>query len=723
MVSRYRPAGNKPARDNSASIEGRFAPTGKRGVGVGRASIKRATVDRVAKEGKTLRGKNTGDAFQNFALNLGLGTNNALSQSAYGFYPITRVRTLLEWIHRGSWLGGVAVDLLADDMTRSGVEILTVEDPKKVEEMQQGLTRLRVWQQLSDNIKWSQLYGGSIAVLLIDGQDPSTPLRIETVRKDQFRGLTVFDRWMVDPDLTHLVTEYGPNLGLPEYYKVVADAPAMRGQKIHYTRCIRMEGVRLPYYQRVMENLWGLSVFERLYDRMIAFDSATVGAAQLVYKSFIRTYKIDGLHEAATTAGDALVGISKRVELMRKYQSIEGVTLLDKEDDFATHEASGFTGIADVLIHFAEQISGALQIPLVRLLGQSPAGLNSTGESDLRTYYDNILKRQENDLREGMNLILRVLAQSLQIKLPDNFNFNFVPLWQLNQTEKTDVADKGSRFIMEIEAAGLVSPKVALQELRQLAKTTGYWTNISNKDISEASDVAEPPEPEPMPGEGGDMPGGDPDQGPEEGDEEAGEAAEAGARKGQAAAEKATEKRSQAQIKGLERAKSITKAIGGSGGGDRRWIGKNAAQDAADYSLPFTEIAGLQIVIESARGTIRRGEGWSVVMPADYGYIRRVGSAEGEEEWLDCFIGPSHSSREVWVIDGMKPEGGFDEHKLMLGFTSERDAVAAFKKAYNDGAARRIGAITNLSVDSLAFKNWIARGNKHEAMAPELRAN
>ncbi len=147
------------------------------------------------------------------------------------------------------------------------------------------------------------------------------------------------------------------------------------------------------------------------------------------------------------------------------------------------------------LVHFAEQISGALQIPLVRLLGQSPAGLNSTGESDLRTYYDNISKRQENDLREGVNLILRVLAMSLGIKLPDNFNFNFVPLWQMDQTEKTDVADKSSRFILEVEsrraclAQGCASGAAAAFTLH------GYWTNIDDKMIEEASDVAEPPEP------------------------------------------------------------------------------------------------------------------------------------------------------------------------------------------------------------------------------------
>lgn len=708
MVERYKP-GRESARD---SITGTMASNPKRGVGVGRASIKQATIDKVAKEGKKLRGNTVGDAFQNFSLNLGLGTNNALSQSQYGFYPITRIRTLLDWIHRGSWLGGIAIDLLADDMTRGGVEILTVEDPEAVEKMQQGLVRLKVWEGLGDNIKWSQLYGGSIAVVLIDGQDPSTPLRIETVGKNKFKGLTVFDRWMVEPDLQHLVSEYGPHLGLPEFYRVTADAPAMRGQRIHYTRCVRLEGVRLPYWQRVMENLWGLSVFERLYDRMIAFDSATVGASQLVYKSFIRTYKIDGLADAALAAGDALAGITKRVELMRKYQGIEGITLLDGADDFTTNESSTFSGIADVLVHFAEQISGALQIPLVRLLGQSPAGLNSTGESDLRTYYDNILKRQESNLREGMNLILRVLAQSLAITLPDNFNFNFVPLWQMDATEKTDVADKATRFVLETEAAGLVSPKVALQELRQLAKTTGYWTNIDNKALAEASDVAEPPEPE-VGEDGGE--GGD-EEAPTEGKEGPGKE-EGGKPPGKG--EKAAPDRPEKELEGLENLKKVSKAVGAKDQRYRRTFGSNTRDEG--YSLPFTEIGGLQIVVETRAGTIRRGEGWSVIMPCDYGFIRRVGSAEGEEEWLDCFIGNQHSSRDVWIIDAMKPEGGFDEHKLMCGFTNAREALMAFNKAYNDGAARRIGAVTRMSMDSLVFKNWIKSGNKYEPMAPELR--
>lgn len=685
MVARYRPSFPAPRFES----------------GVGQASIRPSTIKRAEREGKKLRerlsqpstqvtdGVRTTDAFQNFGLNIGLGTNNALSQSQYGFFPITRIRTLLDWIHRGSWLGGMAIDLLADDMTRGGIEILTVEDPSDVEKMQQGLTRLQIWSKLASTIKWANLYGGCIAVFLIDGQDPATPLRIETVGRNQFKGLLVLDRWMIDPDLNHLVPDYGPNVGLPMYYRVVADAPAMRGQKIHYTRCIRLEGIELPYWQRIMENLWGLSVFERLYDRMIAFDSATMGAAQLVYKAYVRTYKIDGLHEAATAGGDALVGIAKRVELMRKWQGIEGMTLLDKLDDFAAHETSGFTGIADVLVHFAEQLSGALQIPLVRLMGQSPAGLNSTGESDLRTYYDNILQRQEKSLRDGMNSVLRILGRSLGINLEDNFNFNFNPLWQLNEDEKSTVADRDTRMVLEAEAAGLISAQVALREMRQGSRVTGRWTNINDKMIDAAPDVVEPPAPE-----GAMSP---------EGGEEGPRMAEQGAGGPSAlpAGERPSPEREPAEspLPGLEKFHQIRRAVGGE---DRRALDQ--------YQLPFTEIGGLQVVIEFYPGTIRRGEGWSTILPCAYGYIRRIGSAEGPEEWLDALVGGHTSSRDVWVIDSVTPEGEWDEHKICLAFDSKREALNAFRQMYGD--YRRVGALTHFSMNEVRWKDWLHHGDK-----------
>jgi hypothetical protein len=93
---------------------------------------------------------------------------------------------------------------------------------------------------------------------------------------------------MVEPSLEDLVTDLAsPDLGKPKFYDVTADACALPRMRIHHTRCIRFEGIHLPYNQRIAENLWGLSVIERIYDRLTAYDSATSGAAQLMYRAEI----------------------------------------------------------------------------------------------------------------------------------------------------------------------------------------------------------------------------------------------------------------------------------------------------------------------------------------------------------------------------------------------------------------------------------------------------
>jgi len=430
------------------------------------------------------------DSFTNFAQKMGVGADNALSTASYGFNPITRVRTLLEWIHRGSWLGGVAVDVVADDMTREGVEFQGSIEPDDIGRLHKGAAKKQIWSKLRDTVAWARLYGGCLAMVLIEGQDPSTPLRLETVGKNAFKGLLVLDRWMVEPSLNNLVTELGPNLGLPKFYMIRTDAPALPAMKIHYSRCIRLEGIRLPYWQRVMENLWGISVLERVYDRMVAFDSATTGAAQLVYKAYIRTYKIDGLRELIAAGGPAMNGVAQYVEIMRRFQNAEGITLMDKEDEFEGHSHTSFSGLSDALVQFGQQIAGALQIPLVRLFGQSPAGFN-TGDSDLRNYYDGIKQQQQRELGDGVDLVYRCEAASQGIDLPDDFEVDFRSLWQLTDEQKADIAGKVGTAISGV--ADIIDRATALRELKQSSRITGIFSNITDEMVEDAEGEMAPP--------------------------------------------------------------------------------------------------------------------------------------------------------------------------------------------------------------------------------------
>lgn len=457
-----------------------------------------------------------GDSFTNFAARIGLNAGSQTDASQYNFDLVSRNRIQMEAVYRSSWIAGMAVDVVAQDMTRAGIEMQSDMTPDDQEKLERAMTRLQIWNQLCSTIKWSRLYGGAIAVMMIDGQRPETPLRLDTVGKGQFKGLLVLDRWLVQPSLENLVTDFGPDMGKPKYYSVVADAQALVNQKIHYSRVIRIDGVELPYWQRIAENGWGQSVLERLWDRLVAFDSTTQGAAQLVYKAHLRTYKVDKLRDLIATGGKAFEALVKQIEMIRLYQSNEGMTLMDGTDTFETHQYS-FSGLSDLMLQFGQQLSGALQIPLVRLFGQSPAGLNSTGESDLRTYYDNIAQQQDMSMRTGMATMLEVLCRSeLGRPLPDGFDFNFRPLWQLSDTEKADIAAKVTSAISDAYESQIIDRTTALKELRQNSHVTGIWSNVTDEDINAAKD-------DPPPGAGelgltgeGKQGNAKPDQGQEE---------------------------------------------------------------------------------------------------------------------------------------------------------------------------------------------------------------
>jgi phage-related protein (TIGR01555 family) len=412
----------------------------------------------------------TTDGFMNFTARLGLGGDNTLAAGRY--QPsggITRQRQALEEMYRTSWVVGRMVDVVAEDMLRGGIDIQAQLDPGEVDQFLRYMRRMRVQSRLTDAVKGSRLYGGSLALILLDGENPAEPLDVGRVSKDSFRGLHVLDRHQVDPSHER-ITDLGPMMGYPEYYSVHTEQQRA-GLRLHHSRVIRFVGVELPYEVRLTENHWGASVVERAYDRILALDSATHGSANLIFKSFLRFIKVEGLRQILAAGGPAEQALTRMFEMIRRMQSNEGITLLDKNDDFGAINWT-FSGIYDALQAFAEQIAGATGVPLVRLLGQSPKGF-STGESDLRTYYDTISTQQEDDLRPAYERLLPVMARSLWGKaLPEGTTFEFRSLWQPSELERSQIATADAQSVAGLYSAGIITESQSLAELRDAGRVT-----------------------------------------------------------------------------------------------------------------------------------------------------------------------------------------------------------------------------------------------------------
>lgn len=132
-----------------------------------------------------------------------------------------------------------------------------------------------------------------------------------------------------------------------------------------------------------------------------------------------------------------------------------------------------------------------------------------------------------------------------------------------------------------------------------------------------------------------------------------------------------------------------------------------AQKEAGNYKKGHIKINGFDVTIEQPAGSVRSGKDangkeWSVTMNNTYGYIRGTESVDGDH--IDVFLGPDMNSDMVYVVDQVNTDGLFDEHKVMMGFSSLEDARSAYLSNYEEGW-KGLGNITGVALDE--FKKWI----------------
>jgi hypothetical protein len=683
---------------------------------------------RHAAEQKVAFAQKTLDSYQNFVSHTGFGTDNVNSFGGYGFYPITRLRIILDWAFRSSWVCRVACEAVAEDMTREGFDLGSEIDPDASQEIYAAFDQTyAVWDRLAEAITWSRLYGGAGIYIMIDGQKPDTPLRPETVGPDQFTGLLPLDRWLVQPTLNELVTDKASaSFGRPKYYTTVGDTPLPGNTKIHHTRFLRFDGAKLPYYQRLSENMWDMSVLEPIWDRLLAFDMTTASTAQLVNRASLRTLAIEKWKETVGTGGSMLEAQLAAIEWLRRTQVNEGITIIDSQDrlEYASYS---FVGLDAVLIQMVQQLAGALGIPLVRFFGQSPAGLNSTGESDWRNYYDMIRTTQQRRLYTKVDFILDCVARSLRIKLPKGFTWSFNPLWQLQDAEKSSIASQITQTVLSAYEAGVLpNSAIVLKELKQQAQKTNIWTNITEEEITAAENA--PPQVPGMPGMGGaGMPPGMPGNAP-------GGMSQPGGQQGQP--DQFLPGGSPPASSGPVDSGGVAIGAVGEGPDDnirsflprRGFLPGGHGEDTPaparrghgkpifhvyynrDEDLPGRQIKflGHDIVIEREKGEPRpEGSSQGAVMAVPYGHFPGTRANDGDA--LDCFVGDAADSNRVFVIDQVNPDTReFHQPKVFLGFRNSDTVLDAFNKFYADGRGpQRFGSGKEYTLRD--FAKWLDR--------------
>ena len=414
----------------------------------------------------------------------GLGTSRDKRAYSYWAQPRVMTRDELENMYRGSWLGKRIVNTVADDMTREGWHFLFDDVPGsdgnlfaiEQTEKAQGLR-----EKINDAIRWARLYGGSMLILgLNDTKDLSLPLDRTRLKKGCLLYTHVIDRWRINPSGTVNRDLTSPNFGKPDSY-VLVDYPGV----IHYTRVLRFEGQRLPYFAWQANGMWHDSELQHVVESILNCDTATTAISTMLFEANVDVITSPGLTELLATKDGESKAI-KRFQIATMMKSFNRTLLLDGDETYEK-KSNTFANLDSVMRQFMIDVCGAADIPMTRLFGQSAGGLNGTGTEDIRNYYDMISAKQEAELHGPLESLFEILCYSTFGALPKNFRWDFNPLWQIGESEQA-VIDKGRAERDAIYLTnGIVTEGLVAKELNE----RGTYRTMTSEDVGLADELSE----------------------------------------------------------------------------------------------------------------------------------------------------------------------------------------------------------------------------------------
>jgi uncharacterized protein len=402
------------------------------------------------------------DAWLNAFTGLGGTTYDKRTGVGFEVRNITAEAALSLW--RGDDTSARIIETYPADACRAGFEVRIEDDKEASEAVEAALRELDAVTHLEHALGVERCMGGAaIWPVINDGQgDLGMPLNEAQI--SSIRHLHVFEpreltpwKWYTDAA--------SPKFGEPEVYLVQmlstgggASAPMML---MHETRLVLLQG-RRPSKQIVTGTVpgWGDSVLLPVLEALTDFATAWGGASGLLTDFAQGVLEIEDLANIASeNEKTALMG---KLRLFDMFRSSLRSVVIDAKDKFH-REQTPVTGLPELLDRFATRMAAAAEMPVTKLMGISPAGLNATGESDQANWDDRVdayrAKHVLPRLKQIIRLVMLAIDGPTNGQEPENWSVDGCSLRQPTEKETADAHLAQAQVDKIYIEAGVLSPE------------------------------------------------------------------------------------------------------------------------------------------------------------------------------------------------------------------------------------------------------------------------
>lgn len=444
-----------------------------------------------------IRGINTtnfaNDGFVNNVLQQGIGTSDPTTQSRFESqrYLTWNLRNINE-VERENALLRKVLSFRASKPLRKGIdlnsEIITSEEIKKIKKQLKKYNK-----ELYSLIYQGECYGGSASLICIKEQMTESelikPLNIDKVNKNDFLGLKNLERWHeIYPVMDKLIDRIGkkngienPNLiGQPLYFKVRL-TPNSKELTVHRSRLLIYNTGHLPVIENRMEQFWGASSLERLWQPLNEYYLAIKYALASMLFNNQRVIKIDAFTDIASATEKAKEQIKYKMSLIKEGMNYANILFLSSEDEVEYHSTS-LADVDDLITKQAIHFASSACVPYSWLFND-----NQFDQETNENAFDSIKEIQENYVRDYYTILIKLIYKSLYGKEVPEFDFEFKPIKENDDKTIAEIISKVSQQLIELFKESVIDKETLIKALSEITNNISDIYNNFKPEFIEAN--------------------------------------------------------------------------------------------------------------------------------------------------------------------------------------------------------------------------------------------
>ena len=370
------------------------------------------------------------------------------------WYLLSNMRQLLSEIYVENGLVRTICDIPVEDALRGGVEIKTQQlEPEEIEKLEAVMEEEGDLHTVAQSAKWNRLFGGA-GTMVITGQDPESPLDIDSIGENDLLEFRALDLWELfwskqNTEDYSAVIDGGNYDAKTEFYDYY-------GQRVHNSRVMLMKGVQAPSFVRPRLRGWGLSIIEHLVRSINQYLKSNNLTFEVLDEFKVDIFKIKGLASTLLTPKGA-EKVRSRVQLANREKNFLHALTMDAEDEYQSKELS-FAGISEVMNSIRMQVASDMRIPLTKLFGISAAGFSS-GQEDIENYNSMIEGEIRAKTKYDIIKVIKIRCRQQFGFAPDDLTIEFAPLRVLSAEQEENVKNAKFDRLLRAKQAGEMNSK------------------------------------------------------------------------------------------------------------------------------------------------------------------------------------------------------------------------------------------------------------------------